>query len=219
MFLAEDNSPELFAQGKRIHSLVPYTVLKNIVRFTNPAAVMAQVLDLFMAQPFGARSLLQRIFGMAIHDGINNIQKSIDILQSQKIKDPALCAKIKDYITADQDVKERIKQDAAARNEDLVYTILSSRAFGHDLTSEQGELVTSAHTSWNSIIERVPTNASKSTTSLQAVVSPEKVANADTGSRQKAELFGHLKQLFKLYLRQRDKAMMLEVIEEVSQVD
>jgi hypothetical protein len=33
--------------------------------------------------------------------------------------------------------------------------------------------------------------------------------------RQEAELFAHLKQLLKLYLRQRDKAMMLEVIEEV----
>ena len=90
LFLAEDNSPELFAQAKRIHSLVPYTVLKNIVRFTNPAAVMSQVLDLFMAQPFGARSLLQRIFGMAIHDGISNIQKSIDVLIFQKIHDPIL---------------------------------------------------------------------------------------------------------------------------------
>jgi Domain of unknown function in PX-proteins (DUF3818) len=33
--------------------------------------------------------------------------------------------------------------------------------------------------------------------------------------RQDAELFAHLKQLLKLYLRQRDKAMMLEIIEEV----
>src|SRR5256714_11161820 len=29
LFLAEDNSPELFAQAKKIHSLIPYSVLKN----------------------------------------------------------------------------------------------------------------------------------------------------------------------------------------------
>jgi hypothetical protein len=33
--------------------------------------------------------------------------------------------------------------------------------------------------------------------------------------RQGAELFAHLKQLLKLYMRQRDKAMMLQMIEEV----
>ena len=33
--------------------------------------------------------------------------------------------------------------------------------------------------------------------------------------KQGAELFAHLKQLLKMYTRQRDKAMMLSVIEEV----
>ena len=87
LFLAEDNSPELFAQFKRIHSLVPYSALKQVIRFTNPAAVMASVLDLFMAQPLGAKSLLQRIFGLALGDGIRSIQRSIDAL-TQKIVDP-----------------------------------------------------------------------------------------------------------------------------------
>ncbi|KAG7139487.1 PX domain-containing protein like [Verticillium longisporum] len=52
LFLAEDNSPELFAQAKRIHSLIPYTVMKNVIRIANPAAVMSGVLDIFLAQPF-----------------------------------------------------------------------------------------------------------------------------------------------------------------------
>ena len=37
----------------------------------------------------------------------------------------------------------------------------------------------------------------------------------DVEMKDGAELFAHLKQLFKLYLRQRDKAMMLAIIEEV----
>ena len=41
LFLAEDNSPELFAQAKKIHSLIPYTVIKNVIRIANPAAVMS----------------------------------------------------------------------------------------------------------------------------------------------------------------------------------
>jgi len=39
----------------------------------------------------------------------------------------------------------------------------------------------------------------------------------DAEMKQGAELFAYLKQLLKLYLRQRDKAMMLEIIEEVRQ--
>ena len=57
LFLAEDNSPELLAQAKRIHSMMPYSALKQVIRFANPAMVMNGVLDLFLAQPFGARSL------------------------------------------------------------------------------------------------------------------------------------------------------------------
>jgi hypothetical protein len=83
LFLAEDNSPELFAQAKRIHSLVPYTVLKNVIRIANPAAVMSGVLDLFLAQPFGTRSLLQRIFAQTLSDGIRLFQRSIDDLVSK----------------------------------------------------------------------------------------------------------------------------------------
>ena len=115
LFLAEDNSPELFAQAKRIHSLVPYGVLKNVIRIANPAAVMSGVLDLFLAQPFGARSLLQRIFGMAINDGISSVQKTIDTLGSTKIKDEVLCTKIKAYVQADEDVKEIIRQESSKR--------------------------------------------------------------------------------------------------------
>ena len=155
LFLAEDNSPELFAQGKRIHSLVPYVVLKNIVRFTNPAAVMAQVLDLFMAQPFGTRSLLQRIFGMAIHDGINNIQKSIDILMSQKIKDSALCDRIRGYISADEETKSILKQEATDRKEDLVVTIMQSDRLSPELSPKQTELVFNAYAAWNNVVENV----------------------------------------------------------------
>ncbi len=50
LFLAEDNSPELFAQAKKIHSLIPYTVIKNVIRIANPAMVMSGLLDVFLAQ-------------------------------------------------------------------------------------------------------------------------------------------------------------------------
>ncbi|KAJ4372432.1 hypothetical protein N0V83_004206 [Neocucurbitaria cava] len=216
LFLAEDNSPELFAQAKRIHSLVPYGVLKNVIRIANPAAVMSGVLDLFLAQPFGARSLLQRIFGMAINDGVNSVQKTIDTLASTKIKDDVLCAKIKAYVQADEDVKEMLRQEAANENVDIVVTILRSEFFQPELSSQQVEKVFNAYVAWNNAVENVRTTRLSRKTSSRSNLSTgtNTAAQIDKELRSGAELFAHLKQYLKLCLRQRDKLMMLQIIEE-----
>jgi len=216
LFLAEDNSPELFAQLKRIHSLVPYGVLKNVIRIANPAAVMSGVLDLFLAQPFGARSLLQRIFGMAIHDGVNSVQKALDTLGSSKIKDEVLCAKIKAYVQADESVKEALRKEAINDNVDIVITVLRSDFFKPELSSQQVEKVFNAYVAWNNAVENTrPGRLSRKTSSrsnLTLGTGPS--TPMDKEFRQGAELFAHLKQYLKLCLRQRDKLMMLQIIEE-----
>ncbi|KAF3928253.1 hypothetical protein AA313_de0207914 [Arthrobotrys entomopaga] len=190
LFLAEDNSPELFAQMKRIHSLIPYSVLKNIIRIANPAAVMSGVLDLFLAQPFKSRSLMQRVFGMAIGDGVNQVQKAIDTLWP-KIGDATLCDKIKQFAEASDDIRETIREDAAQDNVDLLVSILRSELLEPELSPEQVGTVFNAYVAW--------TNA---------------VNNVDDEMRQGAVLFSHLKQLLKLYTRRRDKMMMQALIEE-----
>lgn len=209
LFLAEDNSPDLFAQLKRIHSMVPYTVMKNVIRIANPAAVMSGVLDLFLAQPFGSRSLLQRIFGMAINDGINAVQKSIDTLSTTRIKDPVLCEKIKAFTNTDEEVKAIIRQEAEAEQVDVLVAILRSDFFEPELSAEQVATVFNAYVAWNNAVENVmlasPSHLLKANTTAQV----------DQEMRQGAELFAHLKQLLKLCLRQRDKKKMLEIIEEV----
>lgn len=155
LFLAEDNSPELFAQAKRIHSLIPYSVLKNVIRIANPAAVMNGVLDLFLAQPFGSRSLLQRVFGLAINDGIKSVGKAIDSLAAAKIKDPVLCAKIKAYTEADENVKDIIRQEADDDGVDIVVSILRSELFGPELSAEQVSTIFNAYVAWNNAVENV----------------------------------------------------------------
>ncbi|KAG9522461.1 hypothetical protein KCU99_g1828, partial [Aureobasidium melanogenum] len=190
LFLAEDNSPELFAQAKRIHSLIPYTALKQVIRFANPAAVMAGVLDLFLAQPFGAKSLLQRIFSLALGDSIRSVQKSIDGLAA-KINEPVFCEKIKNYNQCDQDIKDMIRREAAQDDLDLLVAILRSEDIKPELKPEEIGRAFNAYVAWNSAVE-----------------------NVDEELRTGAETFAQLKQLLKLYTRQRDKTMMLRMIEE-----
>ena len=157
LFLAEDNSPELFAQLKRIHSLVPYSLVKNVVRFSNPATVMSGILDIFLLQPFGARSLLQRIFGMAIADGIDNIQKTIEILVSQKVKDPSLAEKIRQYTEASEEIKIQLKQESIDEQIDLLVVIIRSDLFGPPPQPEQIEAVFNGYVAWTHAVESVST--------------------------------------------------------------
>lgn len=190
LFLAEDNSPELFAQAKRIHSLVPYTLLKNVIRIANPAAVMSGVLDLFLAQPFGSRSLLQRIFSMTLNDGIRAFQKSIDTLAAQ-VDDPLLLRKLKAFTDADESIKKSIRSEAVEEDVDIIVAILRSDLLPGELTPEQIEKIFNSWVAWNNAVE-----------------------NVDLEMRQGAQWFAHMKQLLKLYTRQRDKAMMLGIVEE-----
>ncbi|KAL3455266.1 hypothetical protein BJX64DRAFT_282198 [Aspergillus heterothallicus] len=190
LFLAEDNSPELFAQAKRIHSLVPYTLLKNVIRIANPAAVMTGVLDLFLAQPFGSKSLMQRIFSMTLHDGIKGFQRSIDAMAA-KVDDPVISQKLKAFTDADEVVKNEIRQEAIDDDVDVVVAILRSEYTPGELTVDQIGKVFNSFVAWNYAVEHI-----------------------DEEMREGANWFGNVKQLLKLYTRQRDKAMMLSIIEE-----
>lgn len=154
LFLAEDNSPDLFAQAKRLHSMIPYTALKQVIRFANPAAVMSGVLDLFLAQPFGTRSLAQRAFGLAINDGIKSFQKAIDSLVG-KIEDPVLCEKLKYFCNADENIKNSVRSEAVIEEVDLVVAILKSELVIPELTPEKYAKVFNAWAAWNNAVENV----------------------------------------------------------------
>ncbi|OQE30117.1 hypothetical protein PENSTE_c002G03528 [Penicillium steckii] len=190
LFLAEDNSPELFAQAKRIHGLIPYTLMKNVIRIANPAAVMSGVLDLFCAQPFGSRSLLQRIFSLTLNDSIKDFQKSITSL-ANKVDDTVLSQKLKSFVDADESVKNEIREEAESEDIDILVTILRSDLLSPELNSEQVGKVFNGWVAWNNAVD-----------------------NVDAEMQQGAQWFANMKQLLKLYTRQRDKAMMLSIVEE-----
>jgi len=190
VFLAEDNSPELFAQARRIHSLIPYTVIKNVIRIANPAAVMAGILDVFLAQPFGSRSLMQRIFSLTLNDGIRSFQRSIDSLNA-KIGDPVFAEKLARYTNAEDEIHQQIRQEAESEQMDLIVVILRSDLLEPELTGEQIQRLFNAYVAFNNAVE-----------------------NIDEEMKEGAQFFSYLKQMMKLCTRQRDKQMMLELIEE-----
>lgn len=144
----------MFAQAKRIHSLIPYTLMKNVIRIANPAAVMSGVLDLFLAQPFGSRSLLQRIFSMTLNDGIKQFQKPIDALVA-KVEDPVICEKLKSFVNSDEFLKTVIRDEAQDEDIDIVVAILRSELLTPEMKPAQIEKIFNAYVAWNSAVENV----------------------------------------------------------------
>lgn len=190
LFLAEDNSPEIFAQAKKAHSMIPYTIIKNAIRIANPAAVMSSILDIFLAQPFGTRSLMQRIFGLMLNDGIRTFQRSIDAL-IHKIGEPVFSDKLRKFTYADENVKDIIRAESEADCVDLIVAILRSELIEPPLNGPQIGKIFNAYVAWNNAVD-----------------------NVDNEMKQGAQLFSYMKQLLKLYTRQRDKSMLLGLIEE-----
>ena len=154
LFVAEDNSTELFAQMQKVHGLMPYTILKNILRFSNPIAMLRGVLDLFLAQPFGQRSLFQRILSITLNDDIKKVQRDIEALR-EKIGDDALCEKLKNYVHADPSIQDPIREEATDGRIDLITAILRSEDIEPPLDGKQIIRMHSAFLAWNSAVDAV----------------------------------------------------------------
>jgi hypothetical protein len=133
---------------------MPYSILKNILRFSNPMAMLRGVLDLFLAQPFGQRSLLQRILSVTLNDDIKKITKNIDDLRA-KIEDDALCDKLKNYVYADPVIQDPIRQEAADGATELITAILRSEDLKPTLDGKQIIRMHAAYLAWVSAVDAV----------------------------------------------------------------
>ncbi|KAI1321491.1 hypothetical protein EDD11_005182 [Mortierella claussenii] len=107
---ASDDATLNFTQLKRTHMLLPYRTMWGILKVSNPMAMMKGIMDLFLAQPFGRRSLMQRIISVNIQEEISEYKKDVTQLEAT-IEDPSLCEKIKNYVYAPKDVVDSIFPD------------------------------------------------------------------------------------------------------------
>ncbi|KAG0659904.1 hypothetical protein C6P46_004844 [Rhodotorula mucilaginosa] len=125
LFLGSDNSSSVFAQLKRIHGLMPYFMLRGILRISNPVAMVRSVLDLFLARPFGSTSLLQKMFSSGLSDEARELRDDAQLV-ARKIGDDRLCEKVRQYVDASREDQDAIRLDAAAEDIDLMTCILRS---------------------------------------------------------------------------------------------
>lgn len=72
---------------------MPYRTMSVILRFSNPMFMVKSILDLFLAQPFGGRSLFQRLIISNMNEETKAFQKDIELLE-KKIGDKDICKKL-----------------------------------------------------------------------------------------------------------------------------
>ncbi|KAF9575312.1 hypothetical protein EC968_003664 [Mortierella alpina] len=110
VFTSSDDATLNFTQLKRTHMLLPYRTMWGILKVSNPMAMMKGIMDLFLAQPFGSRSLMQRIISANMQEEVTEYKKEITEIE-EAIDDAALCEKIRNYVYAPRSVVSQIFPD------------------------------------------------------------------------------------------------------------
>jgi hypothetical protein len=103
VFTSSDDATLNFTQLKRTHMLLPYRAMWGILKISNPMAMMKGIMDLFLAQPFGSRSLMQRIISGNMQEEVSEYKREISDIEAA-IEDPLLCEKIRNYVYAPRSV-------------------------------------------------------------------------------------------------------------------
>ena len=135
IFASSDTAPSNFAQLKHVHSIMPYFVIRGILRISNPVSMIRAMIDLFLAQPFGQKSLLQRMFSGRLHEEINSL-KELSGRVLLKIGDPHYGVKIDEYVKSPQQVQEFYRSQASSERIDIMTAIMRS-PIGGPLNAQQ----------------------------------------------------------------------------------
>ncbi|KAK7205015.1 hypothetical protein BZA70DRAFT_267560 [Myxozyma melibiosi] len=195
LFVGQDNASDLLAQTKRIHRLMPYAVLKSVIRFSNPVSMMKTVLDLFLAQPFGQKSLLQRILYIALSEDLKMQEKAIQVVR-KKINNEALCNRIQKYVEGDEALRGQVDWEINEEAVDVIVAIAKTDAIDPPLDVAVIGKIINSWIAWNIAVDDVN-------------------AEVDDDIR----FFSNLKSLLKLMIRKRDKDMILSLTGEKVTMD
>ncbi|KIN93038.1 hypothetical protein M404DRAFT_17347 [Pisolithus tinctorius Marx 270] len=197
-YVASDNSSETFASLKRTHGLMPYFVLKAALKISNPVGMIRTVLDIFLAQPFGGRSLLQRLFTSSLSEEVKSLSTYIQHV-SEKVGDPVLCNKVRAFVYAPREVQDFYRASAVTDNVHLLRAIMHGRE-EPVLSRVQLARIEQAGRKWEAWERERKKRGEDS--------------DDEGPSDEEVWLFEDLKTLVRLYSRLRDREQLIALIFE-----
>ncbi|KAK9241101.1 hypothetical protein V1525DRAFT_393703 [Lipomyces kononenkoae] len=187
LFIGQDGASEVLAQTKRIHRMMPYALLKNVMRFSNPVSMMKAMLDLFLAQPFGQKSLLQRMMHIILYEDVKVQDRAIQLVR-KKVDNDELCDRIQKYIDAEQEVRDQINWESQDEEIDIIVAIAKTDQIAPPINPKIIGDVINSWIAWNIAVEDVTVEVD-----------------------DQIRYFSNLKSLLKLMIRKRDKDMILAI--------
>ncbi|CAB4252068.1 Lec1p [Maudiozyma barnettii] len=216
-FIGHDNSYGFYTQIRRLHKLMPYTMMEQIVRFTNPMAMMKGFIDLFMAQPpqllGGGQSLLQTMFSTILTDDLriykNRVKDQENLIIKESVDTVATKSVIKclrSFILDKEEGKkmftmEDVHREASTMNMPAVLIVLMKCDDLNIITNSAVTQVIESYTTWK-------INANNGTPSVSTdSKSPSPLASKEDGSLY----FQRVKVLFILYIKEHDKRLMRQL--------
>ncbi|CEP61546.1 Lec1p LALA0_S03e05270g [Lachancea lanzarotensis] len=204
-FLGSDGGYEIFTQVKRLHKLLPYTVMVQILKIANPMAMMKGMMDLFMARPFGGNSLLQTMFSSVLTDDLKSqskLAKEFEDLIGSESKygleiTHMLSTTIFDNETSSFVDLEEIHDEASSMSMPLVLVLIMKWGEKGYVSQDALAEVLESYASWK--------NRNTEDRDLTKIDSSVSIADVP------GLYFSHLKGLFQIYIRERDKKLMKQV--------
>ncbi|KAG2118724.1 uncharacterized protein F5147DRAFT_666518 [Suillus discolor] len=198
MFVASDTASETFASMKRLHGLMPYFLLRTALKISSPVAMIRSVVDIFLATPFGGRSLLQRMFSSSLTEEVTIIEEDIEAVKA-KVDDPVMCEKLRLFVNAPRDIQDTYRTDAKNGKVPVLVVVLRS---GEEprLNRDQLRRVHRAHLAHAAYLRE-----------RENLVDSD---DDDGPTNEEAWLFEDLKMLVQLYSRLRDREQLIALIFE-----
>lgn len=129
LLVESPSADDLFNFLRVAHTLFPYWPARQILHTANASNMVQLLLSLFLAQPAGTKSLLQRIIGAGITKNANNVLKEYIGPLRAEIGEQMLIAKIESYVRHKHTAEsERINAECDRTGNDILTTILLSPA-------------------------------------------------------------------------------------------
>ncbi|SMN18151.1 similar to Saccharomyces cerevisiae YPR097W Protein that contains a Phox homology (PX) domain and binds phosphoinositides [Maudiozyma saulgeensis] len=216
-FIGHDNSYGFYTQIRRLHKLMPYTMMEQIVRFTNPMAMMKGLIDLFMAQPpqllGGGQSLLQTMFSTILTDDLRIYKNRVKDQENLIIKesDDTLATKtvikcLRSFVLDKEDGKklftmQDVHEEATTMNMPAVLIVLMKCDDLKLISNSAVTQVIESYTTWKINADNGSMGISVGNNSTSPLASKE------DGSLY----FQRVKELFILYIKEHDKRLMRQL--------
>ncbi|KAJ3894149.1 hypothetical protein GG344DRAFT_41831 [Lentinula edodes] len=214
--VASDNSSQTFASLKRLHGLMPYFMMKAALKISNPMGMIRSMLDLFLAQPFGGKSLAQRMFTGSLFEEVKELEDEIQAVKT-KVDDPVMCEKIKNFVNAPKEIQDALKSDAGKSSSYTHYEYI--QIYLSKVTENQNLLSIVLRSGEEPVLSRAQLHRVAKASRAHAIYLKHRETLADSDDDDGPQdddswLYEDLKVLGQLYSRLKDREQLIDLVFE-----